>query len=209
MDGSPPGSSVHENSPGKNTGVGCHALLQGIFPTQGLNPRLLWFLHYRWILYHWATRETHVGLGELKKRSNGENDWDHIRLTCHLPSHIFLKTIFRYSAKIYRICHCSVAQSCLILWDPMDCKTPGFPVLHHLPELAQTHAHWVGDAIQLSHSLSSPSPPALNLSQHQGLSQWVSSLYKVAKYWSFSFPPVLTMNIQDWIRIWGLQTYEN
>ena len=55
----------------------------------------------------------------------------------------------------------------------MDCSTPGLPVLHHLPEFAQTHVHWVGDAIQPSHPLSSPSPPAFSLSQHQGLFQWV------------------------------------
>ena len=57
----------------------------------------------------------------------------------------------------------------------MDCSMPGFPVHHQLLELAQTHVHWVGDAIQLSHPLSSPSPPAFNLSQHQGLFQWISS----------------------------------
>ena len=57
------------------------------------------------------------------------------------------------------------------LCDPMDCSLPGFPVLHHLPELAQTHVHWVGDAIRSSGPLSSPSPPAFNLSQHQGLFQ--------------------------------------
>ena len=69
----------------------------------------------------------------------------------------------------------------------MDCSTPGFPVLHYLLELTQTHVHWVSDAIQRSHALSPPSPPAFNLSQHQGLFQWVSSLHQVAKYWSFSF----------------------
>ena len=74
----------------------------------------------------------------------------------------------------------SVTHSCPTLWDLMDCSTPGFPVLHQLPELAQTHVHRVGDAIQPSHPLSFPSPPAFNLSQHQGLFQWVS-------YWSFSF----------------------
>ena len=62
----------------------------------------------------------------------------------------------------------SVAQSCLTLCDPMDCSTPGFPVHHQLLELAQTHVHHIGDTIQPSHPLSSPSPPALNLSQHQG-----------------------------------------
>ena len=69
----------------------------------------------------------------------------------------------------------------------MDCSMPGFPVHHQLPELAQTHAHWVSDAIQPSHPLSSPSPPAFNLSQHQDLFQRVSSSHQVAEYWSFSF----------------------
>ena len=80
----------------------------------------------------------------------------------------------------------SVTQLCPTLCDSMDCSTPGFPVHHQLPELAQTHVRWVGDAIQPSHPLSSPSPPAFSLSQHQGLFQWVSSLHEVAKYWSFS-----------------------
>ena len=68
-------------------------------------------------------------------------------------------------------CCCSVAQSCLTLCDLVDCSAPGFPVLHHLPELAQTHVHRVSDAIQPSHPLFPPSPPACNLSQHQGLFQ--------------------------------------
>ena len=70
----------------------------------------------------------------------------------------------------------------------MDCSTPGLPVHHQLPELTQTHVHWVGDAIQPSHPLSSPSPSAFNLSQHQGLFKWVSSSHQVAKvFGSFSF----------------------
>ena len=82
----------------------------------------------------------------------------------------------------------SVPQSCPTLCDPMNCSTPGLPVHHQLPELAQTHVHWVGDAIQPSHSLLLPSPPAFNLSQRQGLFKWVSSSHQVAtKYWSFSF----------------------
>ena len=76
---------------------------------------------------------------------------------------------------------CSVTQLCLSLCNPMDCSMPGFPVLHHLPKLAQTHAHWISDAIQPSHPLLSPFPPALSLSQHHGLFQWVSSLHQVAK----------------------------
>ena len=69
----------------------------------------------------------------------------------------------------------------------MDCSTPGFPVHHQLLELAQTHVHRVSDATQLSHPLSSPSPPAFSLSQRQGLFQCVRSSHQVPKYWSFSF----------------------
>ena len=65
--------------------------------------------------------------------------------------------------------HYSTPSLSPTLCDPMDCSTPGFPVYHQLPELAQTHVHRVGDAIQSSSPLSSPSPPAFNLSQHQGL----------------------------------------
>ena len=75
----------------------------------------------------------------------------------------------------------SVTQSCPTLCDLMDCSMPGFPVHHQLPELAITHVHQVSDAIQPSHPLSSPSPPVLNPSQHQGLFKWVSSLHQVAK----------------------------
>ena len=82
----------------------------------------------------------------------------------------------------------SATQSCLTLCNPVDCSTPGFPVHHQLPELAQTHVHWVSDTIQPSHLLSPFSPPDFNLSQHQGLFQWVSSSHQVGpKYWSFSF----------------------
>ena len=98
------------------------------------------------------------------------------------------------SAVLLGWCWYSVAQSCLTLCDPMDCSTPGLPVLHYLLELAQNHVHWVGDAIQPSHPLSSPSPPVLNLSQHQGLFKWVSSS---PKYWSCSFTIILPMNTQD------------
>ena len=75
----------------------------------------------------------------------------------------------------------SVASLCRTLRDPMDCSTSDFPVYHQLPELAQTHVRWVLDAIQPSHSLSYPSPPAFSLSQHQSLFQWVSSSHQVAK----------------------------
>ena len=80
-----------------------------------------------------------------------------------------------------RLSFSSVAQSCPTLCDLMNRSTPGLPVHHQLPEFTQTHVHWVSDAIQPSHPLSSPSPPALNLSQHEGLFQWVNSLYHMAK----------------------------
>ena len=79
----------------------------------------------------------------------------------------------------------SVAQSCPTLWDPMNRSTPGLPVHYQLPESTQTHVHRVGDAIQPSRPLSSPAPPALNLSQHQGLFTWVSSSHQVAKVLEF------------------------
>ena len=103
---------------------------------------------------------------------------------------LWIKTSMRYPCTPVRMAiiqFSSVAQSCPTLCDLMDCTTPGFPVHHQLPELAQTLVHWVSDAIQPSHPLSSPSSPAFNLSQHQGLFQWVSSLHQVAKYWSFNF----------------------
>ena len=73
------------------------------------------------------------------------------------------------------------------LCDPMDCSMPGFPVHHQLLEFTQTHVHWVNDAIQPSHPLSSPSPPAFNLSQHQGLSKESALCIRWPKYWNFSF----------------------
>ena len=94
----------------------------------------------------------------------------------------------------------------------MNCSTPGLPVHHQLPEFTQIHVLWIGDAIQPSHPLSSPSPPALNLSQHQGLFQWVSSSHQVAKYWSFSFSisltnehPGLISFRMDWLDLLAVQ----
>ena len=77
------------------------------------------------------------------------------------------------------------SQSCPTLCHPMDCSMPGFPVHHRLPELAQTHVHWVRDAIQPSHPLSSLSPSAFHLPQHHCLFKWVSSLHQVAKVLEF------------------------
>ena len=104
-------------------------------------------------------------------------------------------------------CCCSVTQSCPTLCDPTDCGIPGFPVLQYLQVFAQTHVHWVDDAIKPSHPLSSPSsPPALNLSQHQGLFQWVSSSHQVAKVLELqhqSFQWIFRIDfILDWL-IWS------
>ena len=79
----------------------------------------------------------------------------------------------------------SVTQTCPNLCNSMNCSMPGLPVCHQLPESTQTHVHWVSDAIQPSHPLSTPSPPAFNLSQHQGLFKWVSSSHQVAKVLEF------------------------
>ena len=90
----------------------------------------------------------------------------------------------------------SVAQSCPTLCDPMNRSTPGLPIHHQLPEFTQTHVHCVGEAIQSSHSLLSPSPPAFSLSQHQGLFQWACSSHQVAK--------VLEIQIQHQTFLWKL-----
>ena len=103
---------------------------------------------------------------------------------------------------------CSVAQSCPTLCDPMDCGTWGFPVLHHLPEFAQTHVHWVGNAILPSHLLLSPSPPAFSLSQHRGLFQWVGSSIRWPKYWSFSFSISLSNQYSELISF-RIDCFEN
>ena len=90
----------------------------------------------------------------------------------------------------------SVVQSCPTLCDPMNCRTLGFPVHHQLQESSQTHVHWVSDTIQPSHPLSSPSPPALNLSQFQGLFKWVNSSggQSVGVSASTSVRPMNTLN---------------
>ena len=130
------------NSPGKTTWVSWLALLQGIFPTQGLNLSLLYLLLWQ--------------AGSLPREPPGKS--------------------------------CSVQFSRSVMSDslwPHGCSTADFSVYHQLLELAQTPVHRVGDAIQPSHPLSSPYPPAFSLSQHQGLFQWVISSYQVAKVLEF------------------------
>ena len=107
----------------------------------------------------------------------------------------------------------SVVQSCLTLCDPMNRSTPGLPVHHQLPEFTQTHVHRVSDAIQPSHPLLSPSPPAPNLSQHQSLISNESTLHmRWLNYWSFSFSIILSKEIpgliscrMDWLDLLAVQ----
>ena len=105
----------------------------------------------------------------------------------------------------------SVAQSYSTLCNPMNRSTPGLPVHHQLREFTQTHVHWVSDAIQLSHPLLSPSLPTLNLSQHQGLFQWVSSSHQVAKvlefqlhHQSFQYSGLISFSM-DWLDLLAVQ----
>ena len=106
----------------------------------------------------------------------------------------------------------SVAHLCPTLCDPMNCSMPGLPVHHQLPEFTQTHVDWVGDAIQPSHPRLSPSSPAFNLSQHQGLFQWVSSSHQVAKvlvlqhqHQSFQWIFILISFRMDWLDLIAVQ----
>ena len=104
------------------------------------------------------------------------------RSTLLLAGYSNYKPFLNYSQLV---CCYSVTKSCLTLCNPMDCSASGFPVLHYLPGFAQTHVHWISDAIQPFHPLSSPSFPIFNLSQHQGLFQWVTSSHQVAKLLEF------------------------
>jgi len=100
--------------------------------------------------------------------------WDCTVMNTEMGCHLCLRCQFS-----------SVAQSCPTICDPKEFSTPGLPVHHQLPEFTQTHVHWVGDVIQPSHPLSSPSPPAFSLSQHQGLFKCISSFHQVAKVSKF------------------------
>ena len=130
------------DSPGKNTGVGCHFLLQC-----------------------------------MKVKSESE-----VTQSCPTSQpHSVQFSSVQFSSVQFN----SVTQSCPTFCDPMNRSTPGLPVHHQFLEFTQTHVHWVSDAIQPSHPLLSPSPPAPNPSQHQGLFQWVNSLHEVAKVLEF------------------------
>ena len=112
----------------------------------------------------------------LEQRKNKNIDYNYLR-----TKELWLISRGPYCIPWDALQFSSVAQSCPTLCKPMNHSTADLPVHHQLLELAQTHVHWVSDAIQSSYPLSSPSPPAFNLPQHQGLSQWVSSSHQVAK----------------------------
>ena len=116
------------------------------------------------------------------------------------PDEAVVNKAFLYSSEgsQYSVQFSSVAQSCPTLCNPMNCSMPGLPVHHQLPEFTQTHVHQVGDAIQLSHPLSSPFPPAPNPSQHQSLFQWVNSLHEVAKVLEDDKSVTLPSQMQTW-----------
>ena len=140
---------------------------------------------YRWLINTWKYAKHHSLLEKCKSKPQ----WGIISHWSECPSLKSLQTINAGEGiEKGSLLHCCSVQSLnrVCLCDPMNHSTPGLPVHHQLPESTQTHMHWPGDAIQPSHPLLSPSPPALNLSQHQGLFKWVSSLHQVAKVLSFS-----------------------
>ena len=159
MNCSPTGSSGLNPSwdfPGKNTGVGCHFFSR----ISSRHRDQIWVScivgrHFT----IWVTRKAWKTLIKIWRRQ---------------------KEIKRYIIHMVCCC-CSVLRLCPTLWDPIICSTPDFPILHFLTEFAQTHVCWVNNAIRKSYPLLSPSPPAFNLSQHQGLCQWFSSPHQVAK----------------------------
>ena len=193
--------------PDKNTGVGCHFLLQRIFPVQRLNlPLLHWYvgslplshqgsshdvlLSFWWscycflfnFLFSWPCQAAcgilvpwpGIKLSPPALEAESLNYWT----TKEVPLNDIVK-LKLWQLLMNTIQSSSVQSlSCVRLYDPMNRSTPGLPVHHQLPEFTQT-VHWVGDAIQPSHPLSSPSPPALNLSQHQGLFKWVFTSKKL------------------------------
>ena len=169
----------------KNTRMGCHFVLQGP----------LGYAKYK--------------LGLAKSICQQLNDH---RGICHLPVRLQVAELW-HPVREFRVknealwapgnrsldcCHCSVSKSCLTLCNPMDYSSPAYPVFHYLQELAQTHVHWVSDAIQPSHLMSFPSPPALNFPSIRVFLfvclfvcfDKESALHiRWPKYWSFSFSP--------------------
>ena len=163
------------NSPSQNTGVGSLSFSRGS-STQGLNPCLP---HCRQILYQLSHQGSPRVLEWVAYPFSGGSSQprNQTGVFC-IAGGSFIRWVTFSSVS-------SVAQSCPTLCDLMNRSTPGLPVHHQVPEFTQTHVRWVSDAIQPSHPLSSPSPPAPNPSQHQSLFQWVNSSHEVAKVLEF------------------------
>ena len=191
---SPPSSSVHGDSPSKNPRVGCSALLQGIFPTQGSNPGIP---HSKLILYHlshqgstrileWVAYPFSRGTCRPRNQSG---------VSCiagELPGKPFCNHIVEAIQQEKRegtdTCYISSVQLLSCIWlfvTPWTAWCQASLSITQLLELTQTHVHRDTEAIQPSHPLPSPSPPALNLSQNQGLFQRISSSHQVAKVLEF------------------------
>ena len=161
------------------------------------------------------TRQKHWSQKIPKALNNHNWPCNDVFLNLHLylksEKHFGLQTLKSYFIKwllFVFMLSCSAVSDC----DPMDCSRPGLHVHHQLLELAQTHVHCVGDAIQPSHPLSAPSPPSFNLSQYQGLFQWVSSSHQVAKvlefrlqHQSFQWIFRLTSFRMDWMDLLAVQ----
>ena len=178
MSCSPPGSYVQGDFPGKNTAASCHSLLQGVILTQGLNPGLP-----HWQVDSWPSEPPGKYYFVCKLKKWKRKYWSIPNLNTMLRAEFesFNGLFTEFPSSLFSL----VPKSCPAVCDPMECSTPGFPVNHQLPELTQTHVHRVGDAIQPSHPLLYPSPPAFNLPQHQSLFQGVSSSNQVAKVLEF------------------------
>ena len=143
----------------------------------------MWAQLFFTIFFSWRTELRNTGIWAMQTLSGVYGEWvkqdEQASLTLYYHTECGCK--LAQCHWLGYLCCCSVTKLCPSLCYPMDCSTPGFPVLHHLPECAQTHVHWFGDASQPSHPLWPSSPLALNLSQHQSLFQWVSSLHQAAK----------------------------
>ena len=135
----------------------------------------------RQILYHWTT-ELYTDI-EKVKCNKPTITFNVIKYPISFPQLLLFLIMYllKLGIKSIYLLVSSVTQSCLTLCDPMDCSMSGFPVHHQHLELTPTNVHWVGDAIQPSHPLLSPSSPTFNLSQHQSLFQWGSFSHQVAK----------------------------
>ena len=131
-----------------------------------------------WILFYY--------IAKIYKNSSipSESIWQY-NILSKITTLILIVLICKILKRASSVQFSSVIQSCPTLCNPMNCSMPGLSVHHQLPESTQTHVHWGGDAIQPCHPLSSPSPPALNLSQHQGIFKWVSFCHQVAKVLEF------------------------